>query len=95
MVYALHKFRHYILGNRFTFFVDHMPLVYLINKPQLFGRLTKWLLLFFRYDFKIIYKPSRLHLAKTFGRSHYTSPGSVLLSHNFIPPMHNTMKLPP
>ncbi len=30
MVYALHKFRHYLLGNMFTFFVDHMVLV---NKP--------------------------------------------------------------
>jgi len=33
MVYALHKFRHYLLGNRFTFYVDHMALMYLINKP--------------------------------------------------------------
>jgi hypothetical protein len=33
MVYALHKFRHYLLGNMFTFFVDHMALVYLVNKP--------------------------------------------------------------
>jgi hypothetical protein len=24
MVYALHKFRHYVLGNRFVFYVDHM-----------------------------------------------------------------------
>jgi len=33
MVYALHKFKHYLLGNWFVFFVDHMALVYLINKP--------------------------------------------------------------
>jgi hypothetical protein len=33
MVYALHKFRHYMLGNKFTFFVDHTTLVYLVNKP--------------------------------------------------------------
>jgi hypothetical protein len=33
MVYALHKFRHYLLNNMFTLFVDHMVLVYLINKP--------------------------------------------------------------
>jgi hypothetical protein len=26
MVYALHKFRHYMLGNMFTFYVDHMAL---------------------------------------------------------------------
>jgi len=62
MVYALHKFRHYLLGNKFTFYVDHMALVYLVNKPQVFGRLTKWLLLFLEYDFKIVYKPGKSHI---------------------------------
>jgi hypothetical protein len=46
MVFALHKFRHYLLGNKFVFYVDHMALVYLVNKPQVLGITTKWLLLF-------------------------------------------------
>jgi hypothetical protein len=54
MVYALHKFKHYLLNNKFTFYVDHMILVYLINK--------KWNLLFLEYNFKIIYKLGRSHL---------------------------------
>jgi hypothetical protein len=33
MVYALHKFRHYMLGNMFTFLMDHIALIYLVNKP--------------------------------------------------------------
>jgi hypothetical protein len=33
MVYSLHKIRHYLLSNMFTFYVDHMALVYLVNKP--------------------------------------------------------------
>ncbi len=33
MVYALQKFKHYPLGNMFTFYVNHMALVYLVNKP--------------------------------------------------------------
>ncbi len=33
MVFSLHKFRHYLLGNKFVFYVDHMALVYLVNKP--------------------------------------------------------------
>jgi hypothetical protein len=37
MVYALHKFKHYLLSNKFTFYVDHMALLYLINKPLLIG----------------------------------------------------------
>jgi hypothetical protein len=62
MVYALHKFKHYLLGNRFVFYVDHMALVYLVNKPQVFGKIVRWLLLFFEYDFKIVYKISKSHL---------------------------------
>jgi hypothetical protein len=34
MIFALPKFRHYLLGNKFVFYVDHMALVYLVNKPQ-------------------------------------------------------------
>ncbi len=59
MVYVLHKFTHYMLGNRFTIYVYHMALVYLVNKPQVFGRLIRWFLLFLEYGFKIVYKLSR------------------------------------
>jgi len=44
MVYALHKFMHYLFGNRFIFYIDHMALLYLIKKSQVFGKITKWLL---------------------------------------------------
>jgi hypothetical protein len=33
MVYALHKFCHYLLGNKFIFYVDHMAMLYLVDKP--------------------------------------------------------------
>jgi hypothetical protein len=62
MVYALQKFRHYLLGNKLTFDVDHTALMYLVNKPQNFGKSARWLLLFLEYDFKIVYKPCRSHL---------------------------------
>ncbi len=61
MVYAVHKFKHYLLGNWFIFYVDHMVIVYLVNKPQVFGKIVRWLSLFLEYDFKIVYKPSRSH----------------------------------
>jgi len=62
MIYVLHKFMPYLLGNRFTFYVDHMPLVDLVNKPQVFGKLARWLLLFLEYNLKFIYKHGRPHL---------------------------------
>jgi hypothetical protein len=62
MVFALHKFRHYLLGNKFVFYVDHMALVYLVNKPQVSRIITRWLLLFLEYDFTVVYKLSRTHV---------------------------------
>jgi hypothetical protein len=35
MIYALKKFQDYLLGNSFTFFVNHQALLYLVNKPML------------------------------------------------------------
>ncbi len=66
MVYTLHKFCHYLLNNRFVFNVDHITLAYLINKPQLFGRIMRWLLLFWEYDFTIIYKLRHIHSVADF-----------------------------
>ncbi len=62
MVVVLHKFRHYLLANRFVFYVDHMALVYLVNKPQVLGRIIRWLLLFLEYDFIILYKLGKTHV---------------------------------
>jgi hypothetical protein len=39
-----------------------MALVYLVNKPQVSRIITIWLLLFLKYDFKIVYKPNRTHV---------------------------------
>jgi len=62
MVYVLQKFIHYLLGSRFIFYVDHMALVCLVNKPHVYGIITRWLLLFLEYDCKIVYKLGRSHL---------------------------------
>ena len=62
MVYALQKFRHYLLGSHFNMFIDHSALNYLVNKPVLGGRRCRWLILFQEYDFEIIVKPGRLNL---------------------------------
>jgi hypothetical protein len=44
------------------YFMLIMVLVYLVSRPQGFCKITKWLLLFFYYDFKIVYKLDRSHL---------------------------------
>ena len=46
MVYALQKFKHYLLGASFKMFTDHSVLKYMVNKPVLGGRICRWLLVF-------------------------------------------------
>ena len=61
MVYALQKFRHYILGVHFKMFTNHSALKYLVNKIVLGGNICRGLLLFQEYNFEIIVKPRRLN----------------------------------
>ncbi len=62
MVYALQKFRHYLLGSHFKMFTDHFALKYLVKKPVFGGRICRWLIFFQEYDFETIVKPRRLNL---------------------------------
>jgi hypothetical protein len=52
MVLALHKFNHYLLGNKFVFYVDHMAS----------SHIARWLLLFVEYEFTIVYKLRCTHV---------------------------------
>ena len=61
MVYALQKFRHYLLASHFKMFTDHSTLKYLENKLVLGGKICRWLLLFQEYDFEVIIEPGRLN----------------------------------
>ena len=39
MVFALQKYRHYLLANPFVFYINHQALKYLVNKPLHHGRI--------------------------------------------------------
>jgi hypothetical protein len=39
-----------------------MALVYLVNKPHVSRRITRWLLLFLEYEFTLIYKLGKTHV---------------------------------
>ena len=62
MVYALQKFRNYLLGDHFKIFIDHSSLNYLVNNPKLGGNICRWLLLFQEFDFEIIVNLDRLNV---------------------------------
>jgi hypothetical protein len=61
MTYVVKKFRHYLLGNNFIFFMDHQVLLYLVNKPIITCRIARWLLLIQEFDIKVIFKLGHLH----------------------------------
>ena len=61
MIYNITKFRHYLLGQKFTFHVDHSTLLYLVNKRALTGRLARWMLLLQEFDFDIQHRPGVQH----------------------------------
>ncbi len=44
------------------FYVDHMALVYLVNKPHVLRRIARWLLLFLEYDYTVVYKLGKTHV---------------------------------
>jgi hypothetical protein len=38
-----------------------MALLYLIKKPQVFGHIVRWIVLFLEYDFLMVYKLGKSH----------------------------------
>jgi len=52
-VFALDKFRQYLLGSKTTVFTDHSTLRYLIQKKDAKARLIRWILLLQEFDLEI------------------------------------------
>ena len=55
MVYNVTKYRHYLLGRKFAFHVDHSALMYLVSKALLTGTITRWTLLLQEFKFNIFH----------------------------------------
>ncbi|CAN6441168.1 unnamed protein product [Victoria cruziana] len=53
VVFALKKFRSYILGSRVIIFTDHAALKYLMSKKDSKPRLIRWILLLQEFDLEI------------------------------------------
>lgn len=53
LVFALEKFRSYLLGTKVTIFSDHAALKYLLSKKEAKPRLIRWILLLQEFDVEI------------------------------------------
>ena len=53
LVYALEKFRPYILGSKIIIYTDHAALKYLLSKKEATPRLIRWVLFVQEFDLEI------------------------------------------
>ena len=56
VVYALDKFRAYLIGSDIIIFTDHSALKYLVTKKNVKARLIRWVLLLQEFNLQIRYK---------------------------------------
>ncbi|WVZ76647.1 hypothetical protein U9M48_024603, partial [Paspalum notatum var. saurae] len=59
VVYALKKWRHYLLGNTCHIYTDHKSLKYIFTQPELNMRQRRWLELIKYYDLEVHYHPGK------------------------------------
>ncbi|RWS03246.1 retrovirus-related Pol polyprotein from transposon 297-like protein [Dinothrombium tinctorium] len=61
VVFALEKFRMYLLRRKFKVYTDHCSLCWLMKKMKLAPRLAKWALCLQDFDFEVVYKNGKIH----------------------------------
>ncbi|WVZ84388.1 hypothetical protein U9M48_031426 [Paspalum notatum var. saurae] len=62
VVYALKKWRHYLLGNTCHIYTDHNSLKYIFTQPELNMRQRRWLELIKDYDLEVHYHPGKANV---------------------------------
>ena len=62
MIFAIKKYRHYLLAKKIIFFTDHQALMYLVNKPYNTGKIMRWFLILLKFDFTVVFKQEKTHL---------------------------------
>ncbi|WVZ80626.1 hypothetical protein U9M48_028085 [Paspalum notatum var. saurae] len=62
VVYALKKWRHYLLGNTCHIYTDHKSLKYIFTQPELNMRQRWWLELIKDYDIEVHYHPGKANV---------------------------------
>ena len=63
-IYSVNKYRHYLLGRKFSFHVDHFTLLYIVSKASLTSKLARWTLLLQAFDLDIYHRPGVQHVVR-------------------------------
>ena len=61
VIFAIKHFHHYLVGRPFTVISDHRPLQWLAQQKDDSGRLGRWAVKLAAYDYRIVYRPGRVH----------------------------------
>ncbi|KIH63672.1 hypothetical protein ANCDUO_06024 [Ancylostoma duodenale] len=59
LVFAVQKFRPYIVGAKCTVITDHAPLKALLHRKDLTGRLARYQIILQEFDITIVYRPGK------------------------------------
>ncbi|WVZ71289.1 hypothetical protein U9M48_019891 [Paspalum notatum var. saurae] len=62
VVYALKKWRHYLLGNTCHIYTDHKNIKYIFTQPKLNMRQRRWLELIKDYDLEVHHHPGKANV---------------------------------
>ena len=61
MIYVVKKFRHFLLANKYVFFMDHQALLNLVSKPCAMGQIIRWFVILLEFDFTLDVKQGKIH----------------------------------
>lgn len=62
IVYFIHFFKMYLIGNKFTVYTDQKSLQYLIKfNEEASAKVVRWQASLLAYDFNIVYRPGKLN----------------------------------
>lgn len=78
VVFALTKFREYVLGRKITIVTDHKALEFLLTSKLTSNRLTRWILYIQEYDFEIKYRKGSENIIADFLSRHPIENGNII-----------------
>ncbi|CAM8882492.1 unnamed protein product [Rhodiola kirilowii] len=81
LVSAIQKWRHYLLGTRFTIHTDHQPLRTILTQAMHTPDQQKWVAKLMGYEFYVVYRP---------GRDNKLADALYRISHVVCQSMHGT-----
>lgn len=61
MIFAIKRFKHYLLDNPFVIVSDHAPLQWLGGFSEANGKLGRWAYKLSKMKYRIQYRPGRVH----------------------------------